>query len=159
MKRVDVALGERSYPILIEQGLLDRAGEALAPFARGGRLIVVADEQVWAAQGARLKTSGLRLEVVTVPAGEASKSWGELERLIDRLLQGARGEPSGVAREAYLPALVGAAVRPYEATGRIELRPVPQQLVEVDAVSAQNALGNLVENAVTHSPPGTPVIV
>jgi 3-dehydroquinate synthase len=79
-------LGERSYPILIEHGLLDRAGQALAPFARGGRLVVVADEQVWAAQGALLEASGLQLEVVTVPAGEASKSWGELERLIERLL-------------------------------------------------------------------------
>jgi 3-dehydroquinate synthase len=86
VKRVDVSLGERSYPILIEHGLLDRAGQALAPFARGGRLVVVADEQVWEAQGARLEASGLQLEVVTVPAGEASKSWGELERLIDRLL-------------------------------------------------------------------------
>jgi 3-dehydroquinate synthase len=86
LKRVDVALGERSYPILIEHGLLDRAGEALAQFARGGRLVVVADEQVWAAQGARLEASGLALEVVTVPPGEASKSWNELERLIERLL-------------------------------------------------------------------------
>jgi 3-dehydroquinate synthase len=86
LKRIDVALGERSYPILIENRLLDRAGEALAPFARGGRLVVVADEQVWAAQGARLRASGFALEVVTVPAGEQSKSWGELERLVDRLL-------------------------------------------------------------------------
>src|SRR4028119_2103417 len=54
--------------------------------ARGGRRVGVADEQVWAAQGARLEASGLQLEVVTVPVGEASKSWGELERLIDRLL-------------------------------------------------------------------------
>jgi 3-dehydroquinate synthase len=86
MRRVEVALGERSYPILIEQNLLDRAGEVLAPFARGGRLIVVADEQAWAAQGARLGGGGFALEVVTVPAGEASKSWAELERLVDRLL-------------------------------------------------------------------------
>jgi 3-dehydroquinate synthase len=86
VKRIEVALGARSYPISIEHGLLDRAGEVLAPFARGGRLIVVSDEQVWAAQGERLRASGLALEVITVPAGEASKSWGELERLIDRLL-------------------------------------------------------------------------
>ncbi len=82
MKQVEVSLGERSYPILIEYGLLDRAGDALAPFAGAGRLIVVADEQVWAAQGARLQAAGLALEVLTVPAGEASKSWPELERLI-----------------------------------------------------------------------------
>jgi len=86
VKTIEVALGTRSYPILIENGLLDRAAEALAPFARGGRLVVVADEQVWAAQGARLRASGLALEVVTVPTGERSKSWGELERLVNRLL-------------------------------------------------------------------------
>ena len=101
MKRVDVKLGERSYPILIEHGLLDRAGETLAPFARGGRVIVVADAQVWAAQGARLEASGLTLEVVTVPAGEASKSWGELARLIDRLLA------LGVERSDHLVAFGG----------------------------------------------------
>ena len=86
MRRVEVSLGRRSYPILIEDGLLDRAGEALAPFARAGRLIVVADEQVWAAQGDRLARSGLEIALVTVPAGETSKSWRELERLVDRLI-------------------------------------------------------------------------
>ena len=86
MKQVHVALGARSYPITIAHGLLNDAGTALAPFARNGRLVVVADEQVWQAQGERLRASGLALEVVTVPAGEKSKSWGELERLIDRLL-------------------------------------------------------------------------
>jgi 3-dehydroquinate synthase len=86
MRHVDVSLGERSYAVTIADGLLDRAGEALAPFARGGRLVVVVDEQVWAAQGARLAASPLAIDLVTVPAGEASKSWGELERLIDRLI-------------------------------------------------------------------------
>ena len=51
---VDVALGARSYDIVIEHGLLERAGERLAPYARGGRLVVVTDENVWAAQGVRL---------------------------------------------------------------------------------------------------------
>jgi 3-dehydroquinate synthase len=86
MRRVEVALGERSYTIVIEDGLLDRAGEALAPFARRGRLVVVADQRVWEAQGARLAASGLAIDLVTVPAGEASKSWLQLERLVDRLL-------------------------------------------------------------------------
>jgi two-component system sensor histidine kinase KdpD len=97
----------------------------------------------------------LRDEMLT----SAKERGHELERLIDRLLQGARGEPSGVAQEAYLPALLSAAIRPYEAGRRIVLRPVPPELVEVDAVSAQNALGNLLENAVNHSVPGTDVLV
>ena len=48
METINVALGERSYDILIEHGLLDRAAEYLAPLARDGRLLVVSDETVWA---------------------------------------------------------------------------------------------------------------
>jgi 3-dehydroquinate synthase len=86
VRQVEVGLGERSYTITIEAGLLERAGDALAPFARDGRLVVVSDEAVWAAQGGKLRASGLRIEPVIVPAGEVSKSWGRLEEVVERLL-------------------------------------------------------------------------
>jgi 3-dehydroquinate synthase len=86
MSIVEVALAERSYEIRIEAGLLDRAGEALAPFARGGRLVLVSDEIVWAAQGARLRASGLEIVPLIVPAGEGSKSWAQLAALTENLL-------------------------------------------------------------------------
>jgi 3-dehydroquinate synthetase len=47
VNRVDVALGERSYPIFIEDGLLGRAGEVLAAYARGNRLIVISEKTIW----------------------------------------------------------------------------------------------------------------
>jgi 3-dehydroquinate synthase len=83
MSRVDVALGERSYPIHIETGLLDRAGEMLAPYAGNGRLVVISDEIVWALQGGRL---AIQADPILLPPGEGSKSWAGLEALIDRLL-------------------------------------------------------------------------
>jgi 3-dehydroquinate synthase len=86
LSRIEVALGERSYVVRIEPGLLDRAGEALGPFVRGGRLVVVADARVWQAQGERLRASGLPIALVTVPEGEASKSWEGLQQLVERLL-------------------------------------------------------------------------
>ena len=86
MKRVEVALGARGYTVAIGTGLLDRAGELLAPHARGGRIVTVSDSNVWAAQGPRLAASGLDLAPVVVPAGEASKSWAQLEQLCDRLI-------------------------------------------------------------------------
>lgn len=90
MKQVDVALGVRSYPVLIEQGLLDRAGELLGPYARGGRLAVVSDDSVWAAHGSRLtdalSRSGIEAVPIIVPPGEASKSWQGVAALTDRLL-------------------------------------------------------------------------
>ena len=86
MRRVEVPLGERSYTITIAAGLLDRAGEWLAPYARKGRLVAVSEERVWAAQGARLLASGLDIHPVLVPAGEGSKSWTQLAFVLDKLL-------------------------------------------------------------------------
>jgi 3-dehydroquinate synthase len=87
MKRVEVALGPRSYTVAIGAGLLDRAGGLLAPHARSGRIVAVSDETVWAAQGARLSGSGLDVVPVLVPPGEASKSWAQLQALTERLLE------------------------------------------------------------------------
>ena len=87
MTRIDVALGARSYAVLIDHGLLDHPAEHLEPYARAGRLVIVSDETIWAAQGARL-TAGLgAIEAVPVLVrpGEGSKSWDGLSTLIERL--------------------------------------------------------------------------
>ena len=87
MERLKVALGARSYDILIENGLLERAGEWLGPLARGNRLIVVSDETVWAAQGERLRRGLGSLDAIPllVPPGEGSKSFATLARLIEHM--------------------------------------------------------------------------
>jgi 3-dehydroquinate synthase len=84
MTIVPVQLGARTYDVLIEAGALDRAADLLAPYAPD-RLLVVTDEQVAAAQLPRLRHP--RLEAIILPAGEATKSWSQLERLCDRLLE------------------------------------------------------------------------
>jgi len=84
MTSVPVALGERSYEVLIEAGALDRAAELLAPYCRE-RLIVVTDENVAAAQLPRMAHP--KLEAIVLPAGEDTKSWSQLEALCDRLLE------------------------------------------------------------------------
>lgn len=83
MTIVPVELGARRYDVLIEDGALDRASELLAPYARD-RLIVVTDETVAAAQLPRLKHPNI--EPIVLPAGEATKSWPQLEMLCDQLL-------------------------------------------------------------------------
>jgi 3-dehydroquinate synthase len=87
LKRIEVELGARSYSVAIGAGLLDRAGELLAPFARSGRMVAVSDETVWAAQGGRLLACGLDIVPVLVPPGEASKSWARLEAVTERLIE------------------------------------------------------------------------
>ncbi|HEX7783386.1 MAG TPA: 3-dehydroquinate synthase [Sphingobium sp.] len=90
MAIVPVALGSRSYDILIEEGALDRAADHLARYARGGRLVVVTDENVATAQLTRLEAAlasgGIAVEPIVLPAGESTKSWRFLETLLDRLL-------------------------------------------------------------------------
>ena len=106
MQRVAVPLGGRSYAVLIEHGLVGRAGDLLARFAREGRLVVVSDEQVWSAQGCRLVEglAPIRVEAVLVPPGEASKSWSGLAALVERLLA------LGVGRGDHLIAFGGGVV-------------------------------------------------
>ena len=90
MTTVPVTLGSRSYDILIAEGALDQAATHLARFARGGRLVVVTDDDVAAAQLTRLEASlaagGVAIEPIVLPSGEGTKSWRYLETLLDRLL-------------------------------------------------------------------------
>ena len=79
-----------AYEVVVGRGLLAQAGERIAPLARG-RTVIVTDETVAAIHAAALTASlsaaGVKSEIVAVPAGEASKSFAELERVLDRLLE------------------------------------------------------------------------
>ncbi|MEH3036817.1 MAG: 3-dehydroquinate synthase [Sphingomonas adhaesiva] len=90
MTIIPVALGERSYDVRIEGGLLARAGELLAPIAGKRAMTIVADANVaphLATLGRSLEAAGIAHHDVVLPAGEGSKSWATLERLTDRLLE------------------------------------------------------------------------
>ena len=106
METITVALGERSYEILIDHGLLDRAGEFIAPLARDGRLLVVSDETVWGVLGPRLRAGLGPVAAVPIllPPGEQSKSWAGLQTVVDALLT------SGVERKDHIVALGGGVV-------------------------------------------------
>jgi 3-dehydroquinate synthase len=106
MERIEVALGERSHDILIDHGLIGRAGEHLAPLARGGRLLVISDETVWSALGARLQAGlgEIRAVPILVLPGEGSKSWAGVQTVADALLS------QGVERKDHIIAFGGGVV-------------------------------------------------
>ena len=60
---VTVELGERSYPIHIGPGLLDRAGALIQPVMRGNRALVITDDQV-----AAIRALHTGMEACAVPA-------------------------------------------------------------------------------------------
>jgi 3-dehydroquinate synthase len=89
MQTVRVALGERSYPIHVGAGLLDRA-DLLAPLLPQRRVAIVTNETVaplYLDRVARaLAAAGVTSERVIVPDGEAHKDWRTLNKVFDALL-------------------------------------------------------------------------
>ncbi|MEO6712172.1 MAG: GAF domain-containing protein [Mycobacteriales bacterium] len=84
----------------------------------------------------------------------------ELGRLIDRLLEGAQRTASDDLQDASLPAFIAAAVAPYSGSGRhLLIPPVPPQPLRVDVAKVHGALSNILENAITESPEGTPIVI
>ena len=105
---IPVSLGARSYEILIGDGLLDEAGDRLAPLLARRFVVVVVDENVAAALGARLQAAfgraGISAAFITIAPGEASKSFAGLERLCEALLA------AGVERGDLIVAFGGGVV-------------------------------------------------
>lgn len=107
MSVVRVELGARAYPVVIEPGLLTRAGAHLAPLAGGRPVVIVADANVashLATLRAALAAAGIASTPITIAAGEGSKSWATLETLCDRLLA------LGVERGDHVVALGGGVI-------------------------------------------------
>lgn len=108
MTSISVDLADRPYEIHVEAGLLNGLASLLSPFARNGRLLVVTDsnvaEQIWPTVEARLVEGILSAEVFVLPVGETGKSWAELERLTDWLLE------QHVERSDHIVALGGGVV-------------------------------------------------
>ena len=87
---VPVALGERSYEVLVGPGLIAEAGTRLIAALDARRVAIVTDENVAALHlaplRASLKQAGLSVVEIILPAGEGTKCFAELERLLDQLL-------------------------------------------------------------------------
>ncbi len=90
MQTIDVSLGKNSYAVRIEAGILQRAGDLLKAYAREGRLLLVTDRNVAVHVApdfiTSLRKEGIEARLFTLPAGEGSKSWAQLEMLVDWLL-------------------------------------------------------------------------
>jgi shikimate kinase/3-dehydroquinate synthase len=107
--RLSVRLAERSYDILVGEGLLARAGSLMAPVLPARRVVVVTDRSVaplhLPALRAGLETAGVQvLAVIDVPPGEGSKSFAQFERVVEAALA------AGADRRTAVVALGGGVV-------------------------------------------------
>ncbi|WP_127144133.1 3-dehydroquinate synthase [Pelagibacterium montanilacus] len=87
---VPVELGDRRYEIVISPTAIDEAGDRLAKLAPGARFGIVTDENVARTQLPRLQhaltQAGLAHETIVLPAGESTKSWAQLQAVVDGLI-------------------------------------------------------------------------
>ncbi len=90
-RNVEVALGARTYSIVIGPGLIDAAGDEIARIAPDGACAIVTDVHVAPLYLGRLSASlanaGLRSMSIVCPPGEATKSYSEFARVCDALIE------------------------------------------------------------------------
>ena len=109
MKTLNVNLPGRSYDILMERGLLSRAGELCrAALPKASRLFVVTDSTVGPLYLNRiipaLENAGFETAICEIPAGEASKCVEQLSRLWECMMD------FGITRTDAVVALGGGVV-------------------------------------------------
>ena len=108
MTVISVDLSNSPYDIHVRAGLLADVGAILRSYARDSRLLVVTDENVAHAVlpqfAATLSSAGISCAHFILPAGEAGKSWVQLEKLTDWLLE------QHVERSDHIVALGGGVV-------------------------------------------------
>jgi len=105
MRCITVNLGQRSYPIAIGGGLLDRLHEFVEPLAPTS-ITIVTNEAVGRlyAQRAQRAMAQASTTVISLADGEQHKQWGSVSRVLDGLVN------SRVDRRGIIVALGGGVV-------------------------------------------------
>ncbi|MCB1888072.1 MAG: 3-dehydroquinate synthase [Rhodocyclaceae bacterium] len=90
MRTLNVALGERSYPIHIAKGLRHRA-DIVLPHLKTRRVALISNETVaplyLADVRSALEAIGVGVTAIVLPDGEVYKDWATLNRIFDGLLE------------------------------------------------------------------------
>ena len=108
MLTLDVKLGDRSYPVLVGSGLLDRVGILLKERLASTKAAVVSDHTVAALYADRLlnslRAAGYEAALLQIAPAESSKSLATASHLYDQL------SALGVDRQSAVVALGGGVV-------------------------------------------------
>lgn len=114
-----VDLGQNSYPIYIENNILDKAADYIAEIFSGRKIMIVSDDNVYPLYGNNLKTSlSERFEChsLVLPHGEPTKNFQSLPVIYSAMLEakmsrsdlvialggGVIGDLTGFAAASYL---------------------------------------------------------
>lgn len=105
MPSVHVDLADRSYDILVEDGLLDSIGSLIQSIGLKGKCAVITDSNVGPIYAERvlqsLSDAGMQASCHTFPAGEGSKSMTQASELCSNMIE------AGHDRSSFVVALGG----------------------------------------------------
>jgi len=100
MERINVGLGDRSYPIWVGDGILESLGDALEAVSFPRRIALVTNETVSPLYGDRvealLSRVGYQVLPVVLPDGEEYKTLSTVEKIFDALLENGFDRSSGL---------------------------------------------------------------
>lgn len=84
-----VNLGENSYPIYIENGILAQAGEYISQVFSGKKIMIVSDDHVFPLYGEKLVSvlDSYDCHTLVLPHGESTKNFQTLPVIYDALLK------------------------------------------------------------------------
>jgi 3-dehydroquinate synthase len=106
--RIPVSLSQNPYDVVVGRDLLDQCGDLIREVSPATRCAIVTDSNVGPLYADRvaeaLDIASFHTTTITVPAGESSKSLGEMERVCDGMIA------AGLDRGALLIALGGGVV-------------------------------------------------
>ena len=107
-QRLTIALGARSYDIVVGRRLLAEAGAPIASAVRQKRVVIVTDEHVAALHLERfragLAAAGIAAETIVLPPGEETKDFAHFTQLCEDVLS------LGIERATPIVALGGGVV-------------------------------------------------
>lgn len=108
MTNVSIRAGSRAYDVIVGSGLLDAIGSTIAQKISERRCAVVSDENVARLFAERavesLRREKIESNLITVPAGEKSKSLEQVEAVCEQMVR------AGLDRQSFVVALGGGVV-------------------------------------------------
>ena len=116
--QLSVNLGENSYPIYIENGILSHAGDYISQVFSGRKIMIISDDRVFPLYGEKVQASlnDYECHSLVLPHGEPTKSFQSLPKIYEALLNakltrsdlvialggGVIGDLAGFAASSYL---------------------------------------------------------
>ena len=116
--KLTVNLGENSYPIFIENGIIKKTGEHVSQIFKGQKIMIISDDNVFPLYGQQVIDSLTDYEChsLVLPHGEPTKSFQSLPKIYEALLDakltrsdlvialggGVIGDLAGFAAASYL---------------------------------------------------------